>query len=114
MESAEEKMKRLEFQQALLLEMVDFSKYPFFGLVLKNGLSELEMKEVIGLCEELEQKYYQLKEEGFVHFTYLLTHFVGMLNTKLDPLDVAEAMFKQEMFAPLMMEFIKLLKEQRS
>lgn len=112
MESAEEKIKRLEFQQSLLLNMIDHTKFPFYRLVLKSSLSEEEMKEVIDLCEELDNKYKKLKEEGFIHFTFLLTHFVGMLNAKLNPLEVAEAMYNQEMFAPLMKEFIKLLKEQ--
>lgn len=113
MESVEEKMNRLEFQQTLMLQMIDHSKYPFFRLVLEESLSEKEMKELIELCEELDDKYEKLKEEGFVHFTFLLTHFVGMLNTKLNPLEVAEAMYYQQMFAPLMKEFIKLLREQR-
>jgi hypothetical protein len=113
MESAEEKIKRLEFQQSLLLNMIDHTKFPFYRLVLNAGLLEEEMKEVIELCEELDNKYKKLKEEGFVHFTFLLTHFVGMLNPKLHPLEVAEAMYKQAMFAPLMQEFIKLLKQQK-
>jgi hypothetical protein len=113
MESADEKIKRLEFQQSLLLNMIGQTQYPFFQLVIQNKLTEDEMNEILSLSEEIYSKYEKLKEEGFVHFTFLLTHFVGMLNPKLDPLDVAEAMQKQKLFAPLMNEFIRVLSEER-
>lgn len=101
METTEEKLLRLEFYQNLLLSIADPS-HPFYAMIIKNQLSQKEVEEIYQLCNEITITYEQQKEEGFVTFTPLLNHFVGMLNYKLDPHKTIEALYSQNIYRQLM------------
>ncbi|RBW69334.1 hypothetical protein DS031_11895 [Bacillus taeanensis] len=109
MEFINERFKQVQFQQELLLKMVDRRKYPFYSLVIERGLVEEEMKEVLSLCEEVNKGYEEMKEEGFVSYLPLLIHFVGMLNIKLEPKETIEALYYQGYYRTLMVELKKLV-----
>ena len=110
MESLDQKVKRIEYYQELLLEMMDNHHFPVYELIIKNKLTKKETEELFQLCEELSQEYEEQKEEGLLHFDSLLTHFVGMLNYKLDPKKTIEAFYQQNLYKSLMEEFLKLIK----
>lgn len=106
METNEEKLERLEFYQELLLPVTKAS-FPFYALIVKNKLTKHEVNEIFDLCQQLENQYEKQKEEGFVTFAPLLTHFVGMLNYKLDPHKTIVALYEQDFYRGLMNEFLK-------
>jgi hypothetical protein len=111
MDPMEERLRRLEFYQSLLIEMVDVDKYPFYKLVMQLNLTEEEVHQVFSLCEELSIKYQEQKAEGFIIFNPLLTQFAGMLPPKLDVEETIHALYKQGLYMPLMEEFQHILKE---
>lgn len=98
----EERIKKLEYHQKLILEMIHSSEFPAYEMIIKKDLSEEEVQQVFGLCEDLIVQYEQEKEEGFVYFTPLLTQFVNLLNDKLDPEETIDAFLCQGMYRPLM------------
>jgi hypothetical protein len=110
METQSEQIKRLEYYQSLLMEMLDIYKFPFYRLVMEEQLSEDETTEILTLCEELNQRFEEMREEGFVHYTPLLTHYVGMLNPKLNPLTVAQSLYDQKLYDAMMGHLIKMMK----
>ncbi|OIJ11877.1 hypothetical protein BKP35_11300 [Anaerobacillus arseniciselenatis] len=109
METNEEKLLRLEFYQELLLSLTN-GAFPFYTMVVNEKLSRNEVQEVLELCEKLNDEYEKQKEEGFITFLPLLTHFVGMLNYKLDPHKTIDALHKQGIYRNLMSEFLKTIK----
>jgi len=111
MSSLHERMEKLEFHQQLLLKMADTSDYPFYKIVIEKGISRGEMEEVFSLCEEVNQRFEELKEEGFVGFSPLLIHFVGMLNPKLNPKETIAALYEQGYYRALMTELVALIEE---
>jgi hypothetical protein len=113
MDTMEERLRRLEFYQSLLIEMIDGDKYPFYKLVMQLNLSEEEVHQLFLLCEELSIEYEKQKAEGFVIFNPLLTQFAGMLPPKLDVEETIYALYKQGLFTPLMEEFQHILKEMK-
>jgi hypothetical protein len=108
MESNEEKLLRLEFYQEILLAILDNS-HPFYALIVYHQLSKQDVEEIYLLCEKINKEYKKQKEEGFVTFLPLLTHFVGMLNYKLDPYQTINALYKQNIYRDLMKEFQSLV-----
>lgn len=102
MEDIEKRLKKVEYHQRLLLEMMQTKKFPVYELIIKKGLTEEEVKELFNLCEELTLQYEQQKEEGFVYFIPLLTQFVRSINEKLDPEETIHALLGQGMYLPLM------------
>ncbi|WP_096201479.1 DUF1878 family protein [Bacillus sp. FJAT-45350] len=111
MESLDAQVRRLGFYQTLLLDMVDTSKFPFYQLVIRNGVTEEEMKELFILCNELNELLEEQRELGYVRHTSLLVHFVGMLTIKLKPKAVIEAMQQQSLYGSLMDVLLKALIE---
>lgn len=110
-EDVQEKIAKLEFHQALLLEMIGETNYPFYKLVIEAGLSKEEMEDVFQLCETLTKIFEEQKEYGFVYFSSLLTDFAGMLNPKLDVKKTINALYNQKLYVPLMERLLVLLKE---
>ncbi len=108
METFKEKLLRLEYYQEIFLSKMNNS-YPFFALIMVHQLSKKEVEEIYFLCEQLDDEYKKQKKEGFVTFLPLLTHFVGMLNYKLDPNMTINALYEQQLFCELMSEFRKLI-----
>ncbi|OIJ21368.1 hypothetical protein BKP45_00895 [Anaerobacillus alkalidiazotrophicus] len=110
METNEEKILKLEFYQELLLSVTN-TAYPFYSLIINNKLSKKEVEEIFYLCKHLNNEYEKQKEEGFVTFFPLLTHFVGMLNYKLDPFQTLGALHDQGIYRDLTNELIKASKQ---
>lgn len=108
METVEERLERLEFYNQLTIESVDLTAYPFFRLVMEKKLTEQEVNKVFLLCDELQRKYEMQSEEGFVHYTPLLLHFVGMLTPKLSPRETITALLQQEKYISLMEKLYEL------
>lgn len=102
MSSFLKKVNTLEFHNELLLKMIDSEKHPFFTLVILNGLSKQEMKETFALCEEVNERLNKQDEAGFLDYTPLLTHFVGMLNPKLPVKETMNALLAQGFYRELM------------
>ncbi|UTW70052.1 DUF1878 family protein [Anaerobacillus sp. HL2] len=105
----EEKLQRLEYYQELLLPIT--TKFFPYTLVAKNKLTKHEVNKFF---ESFGQTFVKInienkKEEGFVNFHFLLTHF-RMLNYKLDPDKTIEALIKQGFYPELMIEFLKNVK----
>lgn len=102
MREFEERLKKIEYHQKLLLEMIKNQTFPLYELLIRKDLSEEEVDELFTLCDMLNEKLAQQKEEGFVYFTPLLTEFVGMLNRKLHPEETINAFLMQDMYPTLM------------
>lgn len=98
----EKRLKKIEYHQQLLLQMMQTQTFPAYRLIVKNDLSEEEVSEIFRLCEELTAQYQQQKEEGFVYFNPLLTQFINLLNKKLNPEETIHAFLAQEIYVPLM------------
>lgn len=111
MDSLKIRLKRLEYHQSLMLEMINPNEKPFNYLIIKAGLHEEDTNKIVEHCEELSKKYEKQKAEGFVVFTQLLTEFANMLSPNLELEGTIEALLKQNMFIPLMNEFKKLLRK---
>ncbi|MGO4887484.1 DUF1878 family protein [Anaerobacillus sp. MEB173] len=112
METLEERIERLEFYQRILMKMVKSNEFPFFQIVIEKALTEQEMIEVFSLCEELEKQLEEQREDGFIHYTSLLVHFVGMLNSKLDPLRTIKALSQQNLYNSLMEKLEELIQKE--
>ncbi|WP_216829384.1 DUF1878 family protein [Alkalihalobacterium elongatum] len=97
----EDYLNKLKFQHSLLLKMIDKNSFPFFSLALEKDLSEREVEQVLTLCEELQKKYEEQCELGFVHHTPLLVHFVGMLPEKLPISETLSALKAQSLYTDL-------------
>lgn len=108
MEPMDKKLEQLEFQQKLLMNMIEKRKYPFFELIIKKGLSESEVVSIYQLCDDLSLQYEEQKELGFVYFCSLLTTFAGMLTTKLTVNETICAMYNQDLYKPLMTKLKEL------
>lgn len=99
----------LEFHNELLLKMIDSEKYPFFTLVILNGLSKQEMNDIFSLCDEINERYNQQKEAGFLDYTPLLTHFAGMLTPKMPIKETIAALLSQGLYSELMEKLLDAL-----
>lgn len=105
----EDRISTLEFHQQLLLEMVDTNKYPFYELIIKNNVCKVEMNDFLELCEELNKKYEEQREQGFVTFTPFLVQYVGMLPSVLEPRESLIALKHQSYYPKLMDALLKTL-----
>ncbi|GAB3060558.1 DUF1878 family protein [Virgibacillus ainsalahensis] len=97
------------FHLDLLSKIINMDRYPVIQLIIENNISREEFEELMQMLQELNEKYEIQKEEGFLHFSSLLIHFVGMLNEKLDPHATIFALKKEGCFPSLMTEFIKIM-----
>ncbi|MFN2746920.1 MULTISPECIES: YhaI family protein [Bacillus] len=110
MKSLEQRLERLEFYTRLLLSTLDLSEYPYYKMLIEQGLSEEEAKETEKLCEELTKELEAQKAQGYVMFDHLLTLFAGQLNEKLEVHETIFALHRQGLYKPLMSEFISIIK----
>jgi hypothetical protein len=101
-EPIEQRLERLEYYQKLMIELVETSKWPFHHLVMVRQLTESDVRELFGLCENLMDEYKIQKAEGFVSFFPLLDTFKHSLNPKLSALEVIHALDQENLFVPLM------------
>ncbi|MDL4842755.1 DUF1878 family protein [Aquibacillus rhizosphaerae] len=95
-------MEKLQFKVRLLLDICDMNKYPFTKIVIDSELTNDEYQGVIQLLEEINTYFINQKEEGFLNFESLLIHFVGLLNTKLNPEETMHALVKEGYYPSLM------------
>ncbi|MBS4188771.1 DUF1878 family protein [Bacillus sp. FJAT-49705] len=100
-----EKIDRLEYQNKLLLKIIENNNQEFYKLVIKNSLAEKEVSAFIYLCEDLSKKLEEQKAEGFVYFHPLFNKFTQHLHPRLEPKEVVKACIKQSLYLPLMKEF---------
>ncbi|WP_347552357.1 DUF1878 family protein [Pseudalkalibacillus hwajinpoensis] len=96
MESIHKRLDKIEFHMRLLAKMKGEGEYPFYRLAIEQGLTEEEVSAVYQLCIEVNAKMHEQIEEGLLSRSSLLTHFVGMLNMKLEPLSAIKALRAQE------------------
>lgn len=97
MESLHARLDKIEYHNRLLAKMYDSNRsYPFYRMVIEEGLTEEEVESVFLLCDEIQQKMHEQMEEGLLSRTSLLTHFVGMLDIKLKPIPTIKAIKAQE------------------
>lgn len=109
MKEFENKIETLEYYIKLLLQMTEKAKYPFYHLVIQNGLTKKEVEQILQMCEELSQEHREQKAQGLLYFTDLLTLFAGQLNPKLDVNETIEAMYEQGLFKEMMKDFKHLI-----
>lgn len=102
-----EKIKKLEFHQRLLLQIVDHPNKAFFKLVIENSLGEEDVEAFFLLCEKINNEWEEQKAEGFVHFLPLFQKFSIQLHSRLKPESVIHACIRQDIFLPLMNELKK-------
>ncbi|OEH91716.1 DUF1878 family protein [Bacillus solimangrovi] len=104
MESVEDRLQRLEYHHRVLMKVLDSNEYPLYRLFIERKLTEKEVHELFMLCDQLQKKYKEQKEWGFVNFFPLLIQFAGLLTTKLHPDETMEALIEQKLYEELMKE----------
>ena len=104
-----EKIKKLEYHQKLLLQIIEHPYKAFDKLVVECSLGEKEVKEFGRLCENMINEWEKQKAEGFVHYYPLFQKFNDQLHHRFQPEKVINACIKQRLFLPLMEEFKKYL-----
>ncbi|WP_246938841.1 DUF1878 family protein [Bacillus pinisoli] len=114
MDTLEKRLERLEYYQRLMLELVNLEKWPLHQLIIKRQLTEEEVDELFCLCEELTEEYKRQKAEGFVGFSPLLHMFIDRLNRKITAIETIEALYKEQMYVPLMTIFKNIIIEQHT
>ncbi|RIW35363.1 DUF1878 family protein [Bacillus salacetis] len=100
------RIEKLEFQQRMLLEMIPGEGNDFYRLVIKKGLSEMEVENFYNLCERLNNHSQEQKAEGFVFFAPLFKEFTENLDPRFSPEEVIEACTAQGLY-PLLMEQLR-------
>lgn len=104
-----EKMNQIEFHQSLMIKMISSSKDEFYKLVIERSLNKEEVDTFYQNCTNLSKLLEEQKEEGFVYFHALFEDFKFMLHPNLQVEEVIRACINQQLFIPLMEEFIKYL-----
>ena len=104
-----EKINKLEYQQKLLLKVIENPNNTFYKLVVEKSLAEKDVKVFNQTCEEMNIKWEEQKAEGFVYFHPLFKEFEKYLHPNLKVCEVIHACIKQQLFLPLMDEFKKYL-----
>ncbi len=84
-------------------------KYPLTKIIIEKDLSEIEYHEFMQFVHRLNDEYEKQKAEGLLDFSSLLIQFAGMLNEKLDPNQMIDALHKEGYYPNLMNEFLSLL-----
>lgn len=97
------------FHIQLISKVINLNKYPFIRLVIEHNITEKEYTDLMEMLNQLNQTYYQQKEEGLIDFTTLLVKFAGMLNEKLAPNETIAALKKEGYFPSLMNEFTNII-----
>lgn len=104
-----DKINKLEFQQKLLLKIIENPDYQFYKLVIENSLGEKDVNAFNILCEKMSKELEEQKAEGFVHFHPLFKEFIHHLHPSFQADKVVRACIKQRLFLPLMDEFRKYI-----
>ena len=99
----------LEYHQKLFIKLLNNPKLDFYKVIIEFGISEQETQKFFSLCDELTIKMEEQKAEGFVYFHPLFEEFSISLPQRLDPKEMIQACVTQQLYEPLMKEFIKYL-----
>ncbi|KPL61528.1 DUF1878 family protein [Rossellomorea vietnamensis] len=103
------RIEKLEYHHRLMVEMCPENGFPFNRLIIRNGLSEKEVKEFFQTCDRLSMKLEKQKAEGFVYNTPLFKEFEDELHAKLKVHEVVEGCLVQNIYPALMKQFQKSL-----
>ncbi|WP_186579166.1 DUF1878 family protein [Aquibacillus kalidii] len=101
-------LENLRLKIDLLLQISDMEQYPFTKMLLENEFSKLEYEQLIAFLNHLNDSYKSQKEEGFLDYEWLLLHFVGMLNEKLEPIKTLHALKKEGCYPSLVEVLLKI------
>ena len=107
MENIEERLKRMEYYQSLLIQMTIKEGFAFYHLIIEYQISEEEVVQFHKLCENLSMEYEELKAEKFVFFSPLYVKFKERLHPKLEPNEVIRACLDQNLYPELMSILLK-------
>ncbi|MBS4171896.1 DUF1878 family protein [Bacillus sp. FJAT-49736] len=102
MENFEERLKRMEFYQSLLIQMAQKEGFEFYHLIMENQLTKEDVTQFFELCEVLSHEYEEQKEDKFVFFSPLYEKFKERLHPKLQPNEVIKACINQGLYSKLM------------
>lgn len=108
------KIERLTFYQELLADTIDAKRYPWYRMIVEKRLGKEEVDEVYELFNELGERKESLREAGMLDQTPLLLHYVGMLNSNLDPFMTANALNKQGYYESMTAELITMMEQNES
>jgi hypothetical protein len=97
----------LEYHQKLLLKLLSNPKLDLYKLVIEKSITEQQFKDFLRICDELSIKMVEQKAEGFIYFFPLFNEFLSSLPRNLKAEEVVPACISQQIFEPLMMEFVK-------
>ncbi|WP_406687464.1 DUF1878 family protein [Rossellomorea vietnamensis] len=103
------RIEKLEYHQRLMAEMMPENGFPFYRLIIRNGLSEREVKEFFQTCDRLSMKFEKQKAEGFVYNTPLFKEFEEGLHAKLKVHEVVDSCLVQNIYPALMVQLQKSL-----
>ena len=92
-----------------MAEMCLENGFPFHRLIIRNGLSEKEVKEFFQTCDRLSMKLEKQKAEGFVYNTPLFKEFEDELHAKLKVHEVVDSCLIQNIYPALMKQLKKSL-----
>jgi hypothetical protein len=106
-------IETMQYHLSLLLQTIDKEKFPFYYILVKNQIEKEEIENFLQFCENMNKNYEMQKAEGLLWYAPLLTEFEKALPQKLVLRETVEAMEKQNLFRPLMLEFLKLMKKRR-
>ncbi|PFA62574.1 hypothetical protein CN378_20330 [Bacillus sp. AFS015802] len=109
MDELMKRIEKLEYHQRLMVEMLPENGFPFYRLIIRNGLSEKEVKEFFMTCDRLSMKLEKQKAEGFVYNTPLFKEFEAKLHAKLKVHEVVDSCLVQNMYPALMRQLKKSL-----
>lgn len=109
MENFEERLKRMEYYQSLLLQMSKKEGFAFYQLIIEKQLTEEDVAQFFELCESLNKEYEELKAEKFVFFSPLYAKFKERLHPKLHLHEVIMACIDQKIYPELMQTLWKNL-----
>jgi hypothetical protein len=104
-----ERIRRLEYHQKLLVQLLDNPQLEFYKLIIKHGLTEQEVVKFFYLCDEMSIKMEEQKAEGFVYFHPLFHELSESLPEHLDVKEVVRACANQKLFVSLFDELLKYI-----
>ncbi|MCJ7840421.1 YhaI family protein [Lederbergia sp. NSJ-179] len=96
------RIKKLEYHQKLLLNMIHGEGFEFDRLIVVNNLDQNEVEEFLKMCEDLNKEMLEQKAEKFIFYAPLFAEFKHRLTPKLDHREVIEACLRQQIYPELM------------
>ena len=113
MDDLHEKLERMEYHLELLMKHVKSEDFPFDMLIMKEKWDKETVDNILEVCEYMSKEVKKQKAEGFVTFPSLIKLLENSIPTKVPTIKVMEALFKQNMYAPLMKELLNTIKKMK-